>query len=293
MKYIQLVLIITISAFVLSFIFLEKEWPLVIFAKVFKINSSSFIEEEFQNSYYRLSKPEDYNPQENTKYPLVVYLHGSGENGNDNSRQIEGLDIVGNGFNKLAKDFKKLYPSFVYVPQCPKGESWSGMTLALTIESIQDLIKKYPIDTNRLYLIGYSMGGSGSYALASQYYLTTKQPFAAVVRLSGQGTFARQTHEILAKSSVWLHIGLHDDQIRVEKARKAYKLLKGMVPNATEETEPITIKNHPGTTWTVLVNDKEKVKRSEYINDGHGISGFPFNDPALMKWVFKQRYNND
>jgi len=72
----------------LSFMSFGKEWPLVVFAKIFKINSDSFIEEGYKDNRCRLAKPENFTEQTKTKYPLVIYLHGSGKCGNDNSKQI-------------------------------------------------------------------------------------------------------------------------------------------------------------------------------------------------------------
>lgn len=284
------ILLIFIIIFSVILFYWGKEWPIVVFAKLFKINSSSFTEESYKGSRYRLCKPENFTTKSNKeKYPLIVYLHAAGERGKDNRKQIDGLSVLGNGFSKQAKSFQTQHPCFVYVPQCPSDAEWDADTLSVVIETIESLIKEYPIDESRLYLIGYSMGGSGTYALASQYNLATKQIFAAIVRLAGQGSFDKQVHEIIAKSSVWLHIGLQDTKLRIEKAREAYSILKEIHQTAVETTEPINIARHPGSTLTLWVNHTERVKKSEYINDGHSISGFPFEDPALMTWIFRQK----
>lgn len=164
-----ILIIVALSIVGISFISFGKEWPLIVFAKLFKINSLSFTEEQYKNTRFRLCKPGNITEDTNIKYPLVVYLHGAGERGNDNSKQIRGLDILGNGFSNQAKSFQPQHPSFIYVPQCQSKSFWSSkQTLTVLIDTIQYLVEKYPIDTNRLYLIGYSMGGSGSYSLASQ-----------------------------------------------------------------------------------------------------------------------------
>lgn len=70
---------------------------------------------------YRLLKPKDYRPQE--KYPLVIFLHGAGERGDDNEKQLV------HGMNDFASDeIMAKYPAFVFAPQCPDGETWAGLS---------------------------------------------------------------------------------------------------------------------------------------------------------------------
>lgn len=272
-------------------IFLGKAWSTMIFVKVFKINSPSFEEKQYENYKYRLCKPKNYKNESDLhrKYPLVIYLHGAGGRGNDNSKQSYGLRRLGNGFGGQAKSFKNKYPCFVYVPQCPSNSTWNNKTtLTMVTKTIEKLISEYPIDRDRLYLIGYSMGGSGTYALVDQYYNFNKQLFAAIIRLAGQSSFDYHVHKIISKSAVWLHVGLHDASVRIEKAREAYGILKDIYKNAFETTEKTKIKGHPGTTLTLTLNNIEKVKKTEYEKDGHSISGFPFDDPELLEWLFNQ-----
>src|SRR6478752_9653121 len=105
------------------------------------------------------------------KYPLVIFLHGSGERGSDNEAQLKW------GVMNFATDQSMtLHPAIVVAPQCPDNLEWENINarsnsesvqlmdspskpMRLVIELIHDLIRKMPVDTNRIYITGLSMGG--------------------------------------------------------------------------------------------------------------------------------------
>lgn len=256
-----------------------------------QVQNSAWIYGETNNCKYRLAVPPEYRTtDDDKKYPLVVYLHGAGERGNDNRLPIYDLEYLGAGGKENTKAFQGTYPSFVYVPQCPKDATWKDPEILAGLnKTIAELRSKYPIDRERLYLIGYSMGGSGSYALAESFYQATNQNFAGIIRLAGQSLFNQQTHEIISKSHVWLHVGLKDAQIRIKAAETSFRTLAELHPGAIETSTEITIPNHPGTTRTLTLHGDEIAKLTEYTNDGHGISEFPFYDTYLLEWLFSQR----
>jgi len=261
---------------------------LTVIPKVLKINSRSFVERSCCGLKYRLYVPDDYDGCNSEKFPLIVYLHGAGERGEDNSRQIEGLTQLGNGFNRQARAFRVMYPSFVYVPQCPENKTWSDEdVLDAVVQAIAEIRNTYSIDSLRLFLIGYSMGGSGTYSLATRYYRLHLQPVSGIIRLAGQGSFDRETHEIVSRSRLWLHIGLHDAPVRIERAREAFEMVKENRKIDAVKLEEVAIDKHPGITATLSIADKEVAKLTEYENDGHSISSFPFDDPKLLRWLFE------
>lgn len=224
-----------------------------------------------------LLQPWNYEKAYNSSrtYPLVVYLHGSGSSGDPAAMAMGHLGYNNDGF-------KKDYPSFVYIPHT--SGSWNNSRL---ISQIENLKNTYRINTNRIYLVGYSMGGSGSYALANAYYDYNGHLFAGIIRLAGQSqTSVRNL--IASKTSIWLHIGLNDTATRVTVTRDAYQFLKTFHSDAAETSSTVTITNHPGTTLTLTKNNMEIVKKTEYDNDGHGVSNFPFRDPYLIQWLFNQ-----
>ncbi|MHB8790245.1 MAG: carboxylesterase family protein [Desulfobulbaceae bacterium] len=257
--------------------------------KYIKTSPSPFNEEQFESIKYQLSKPDtDSNESSIEQYPLVVYLHGAGERGTDNSKQIKGLAFLGNGSSAQAREFRKEYPCFVYVPQCPLHASWEGAVLSNVINTIEHLKSTRPIDPKRLYLIGYSMGGSGVYELAAAYHDFNGQLFAGIIRLAGQSSFDNRVHEIIAKTAIWIHIGMLDTLLRVEKAREAYTRLKKIHNNPPENKQILNIDGMLGETSTLTIDKQEKVKLTEYPAIGHGINLLPFDNPALLEWLFDQ-----
>ena len=116
---------------------------------------------------YRLSAPESLEPGKT--YPLVLFLHGAGERGDDNSAQLKhGVIPIIEGAKKLGD------PCFLIAPQCPADRWWSPInreTMRLSaagkpnplmeavLALVGDTMKKHPVDPKRLYVTGISMGG--------------------------------------------------------------------------------------------------------------------------------------
>ncbi len=133
---------------------------------------------------YRLFIPDQYDPAE--RYPLVLYLHGSGNRGRDNVYQITddcGPDML----TRPAVQMR--YPSFVVAPQAPTGGQWgfylgSTAPVALAIAIVRELQREFSIDAQRIYVTGYSMGGLGSFYLLDKY----PELFAAALPLAGGGS---------------------------------------------------------------------------------------------------------
>ena len=132
------------------------------------------------------------------KYPLVIFLHGSGERGNDNEAQLKwGVE------NFATDEMMHLHPSIVIAPQCPSGKGWSNFSntnqgnmslqstpskqMELLIELIRQIEKKLPVDTNRIYITGLSMGGFGTYDAIERY----PKMFAAAVPVCGGGDVSK------------------------------------------------------------------------------------------------------
>jgi predicted peptidase len=133
------------------------------------------------------------------KYPLIVYLHGSGARGNDNEKPLQRLPAV---FTDSVARTK--YPCYILVPQCPEKDVWVNFpdfpqSLSATAEPtpsgrmvlqlIRHLIADERIDADRIYLTGYSMGGEGTYDLLSREpeLFACGVPLAAVADTSKAG----------------------------------------------------------------------------------------------------------
>jgi len=166
---------------------------------------------EIKNQFefkYILSKPQ--NTKE--KQPLIIFLHGSGEKGND----LEKLKIYGP--LKYIKSHQ--LAAFILAPQCPEGKYWDSEELYLLINKI---ISENSIDVNRIYLTGLSMGGWGAWNLAYAH----PELFAAVVPIAG---FVDRVPMIeackLATIPIRIYHGLHDTIVDVNYSITIYKKIK-------------------------------------------------------------------
>lgn len=214
---------------------------------------------------YRLLSP--IAPQAETKYPLVVFLHGAGERGDNNTSQIHH---GGSLFLKAAN--REKYPAFVVFPQCPNGKRWvevnwgdpnphrqpkePSLPMSLVMELIPSLVKSLPIDQSRIYVMGISMGGFGTWDLAA------RQPewFAAAVPICGGAD--NSTAPLLARMPIWAFHGDQDKTIKVERSRSMIEALRkaGGSPQYTEL---------PGI--------------------GHNAWAPAFANPELLPWLFARK----
>lgn len=200
------------------------------------------------------------------KYPLVIFLHGSGERGSDNNAQLKW------GVMNFASDENmKKYPAFVIAPQCPLNMAWSNTIrgkngeiilqntpskpMQLLMELVSDITKRLHVDTTRIYITGLSMGGYGTFDALERY----PNFFAAAVPVCGSGDVSKATS--IAHIPLWMFGGADDPSVNPN-------LLYDMV-NALLKANA-----HPGFT--------------EYPNVGHFSWIAAYNDPMMMTWLFSQ-----
>jgi predicted peptidase len=215
--------------------------------------------------FYRLLFP-DYNPER--KIPLVVFLHGSGERGHDNEAQLKW------GVSEFAHPRLMIqYPAIVVAPQCPDDMRWSNLdedtitgrlslrpspskTMRQVIELIHQLIQDYPIDTNRIYITGLSMGGYGTYDAIMRY----PNLFAAAVPVCGAGDPSRAAS--IAHIPMWIFHGADDISVSPKYSLDMFAAL--MKAGA-----------RPGFT--------------QYPEVGHFSWLGVYSDPLVIAWLFRQR----
>lgn len=232
-----------------------------------------------------LLAPWNYDAAENSqkKYPLVIFLHGMGGAGDISYLNFLGYDTDDEVEDTVALGFQKRYPCFVLVPQT-SGE-WDNKKL---IEEAEIFKKAYRIDTDRIYLIGYSMGGSGSYSFANAWWDSNGQLFAGIIRIVGQSqTTVRDS--IAKRTAIWLHIGLDDLPERVKIVRDAYAFLRSYHKNARETVSDTVIGGFPAKTYSLIIDNDDRAKLTEYSNAGHGIVTTPFLDKHTLAWLFRHK----
>lgn len=206
---------------------------------------------------YRLARPAGYDATK--KYPLVIFLHGSGESGTDNKLQIQkniGVPTGGSVFTLPANQAK--YPSFFVAPQAPSPskEGWEGTRGQAVLKLITALEQQFSsIDTRRLYITGLSMGGYGTWALIQD----NPKLFACAVPMSGGGDPTKAVN--IAALPIWDFHGTIDPTVPVKESRDMIAALQAAG-------------GHP--------------KYTEYPNGQHAIWDQAYTEPELLPWMFGQ-----
>jgi len=217
---------------------------------------------------YRLFKPKDYDPKQ--KYPLVLFLHGAGERGNDNAAQLRHS----NPLIFVNEENQTKHPCFFVAPQCPRGKRWVEVDwgaaahvqpkepsdpMRLTIELLDALQKEFSLDPQRLYVTGMSMGGYGTWDIIAR----RPHLFAAAAIVCGGAD--ETTAPRIAHIAQWAFHGAEDNVVKVQRSRNMIAALKqaGGTPLYTE-----------------------------YEKGGHGIWDRAYREPELVPWVFTQKRVN-
>lgn len=192
------------------------------------------IEVENSTYPYRLLRPETQ--VEGKTYPLILFLHGAGERGDDNERQLAHFP------SRMANDaYRERFPCFVLAPQCPTGERWVNADWAAetstplstspspamsgAIAALEQVVAEYPIDLDRIYLTGLSMGGYGTWDLAA------RQPgwFAAAAPICGGGD--ERTVARLAGLPISVWHGAADRVVPASRSRTMVEALRELDAN--------------------------------------------------------------
>jgi predicted peptidase len=213
---------------------------------------------------YRLLKPDKI--ERGKCYPLVLFLHGGGENGSDNDLH---LYIGAEDFAKAEN--RRKYPCFVVFPQCPIGDSWGVGSLRLdqskpsgrprdaldsALELVDKLAAKLPIDKRRIYVTGLCTGGIGTWnALARR-----PKFFAAAIVICGTGDTNQAAR--MKDVPIWAFHGDRDPVVPVEHTRDMIAALR-------------KAGGHP--------------KMTIYHGAEHNSWSATYGDPKVMAWLFAQK----
>ena len=189
---------------------------------------------------YLLYLPDDYETT-TTKFPLVLFLHGAGERGND----LEKVKV--HGPPKLIKNGAK-FPFILVSPQCPEGKWWNMESLTMLLDDVQSRLR---VDKSRIYVTGVSMGGYGTWELA----LTQPNRFAAIVPICGGGRpwMAR----LIAHMPVWAFHGAKDKAVNPRESEEMVAAINAaggaakltIYPDATHDSWSRTYDNPEVFEW--------------------------------------------
>lgn len=200
---------------------------------------------------YRFMPP--LKQKQERKYPLVLFLHGAGSRGTDNTQQLGALP------SQLAKPpWREKYACYVLAPQCPR-EKWWGQSemVEVLVALLKRTLNEHPlIDSDRIYLIGLSMGGNGCWALSASH----PDFFAGVAPFCGQGD--PSTAPALVNIPVWVVHGDADQVIDVSWSRNMVEALE---------------------------KENGNVIYHELKGVGHNCWQDDFSEPSqMMEWMFQQ-----
>lgn len=201
---------------------------------------------------YLLYLPKEYDTARETRWPLVLFLHGSGERG-ENIQQVthQGLPrLVERGSD---------FPFIIVSPQCPTHDWWTTeASIASLAALIDEIEQRYSADSDRVYLTGLSMGGYGAWVLAAAY----PDRFAAVVPICGGGD--PSTVCALRGIPVWAFHGDQDHIVPVHETHKMIDALRDCGGDA---------------------------RLTVYPNTGHDSWTPTYDNPELYIWLLAQRRN--
>ena len=194
-------------------------------------------EEPQKNIDYLLYLPENYYGKTGESFPLLLFLHGAGERGND-------LEMVKQQGPPMLVEKGHSFPFILVSPQCPVGKGWDKEILYLLIK---DIFRKYKIDKKRVYLTGLSMGGFGAWDLAYEH----PELFAAMIPICG-GAFPYQAQKI-RNIPTWVFHGAKDTVVPLIRSQEMVDALSKAGGNVK-----FTIYPEAGhDAWTETYNNPE------------------------------------
>ena len=227
-----------------------------------------FMARKFENNGfvlpYRIYIPKNYDCGE--CYPLLVFLHGAGERGNDNEKQIKLF--VQDLFDDVESP---VYDSIVLVPQCPEDSQWvltpwtenyvidetpespALETLCMLIDECRDF---YNIDDDRMYVTGLSMGGYGTWDLLSRHGAR----FAAGIPICGGGDPSYAN--LLKRIPIRTYHGSEDESVPVSNTRQMFAAIKRA--------------------------GGELIDYTEFDGCGHNVWDMVYTDREVIDWLYSQ-----
>lgn len=199
--------------------------------------------------------------------PLVVFLHGAGERGSDNSRQLTWLPL-----QMASEGNRAALPCFLLAVQCPEGEKWVDVpwgdeqpsplpaqpsrALRAVMAALDEVVQRPDVDRSRVYLTGLSMGGYGAWDLA----MRQPERFAALAPVCGGGDPTQAAR--LRGLPIWIWHGDKDGAVPVVRSRQMHAALTAAGIDA---------------------------RYSELAGVGHDSWRQAYGEGGALRWMFEQR----
>ena len=227
------------------------------FTETFVAKKAFFGEEE---RGYLFHMPENYD--ESKKYPVVLFLHGAGERGDNNYDQL----AIGIG-TALGDPESPLHDSFIIAPQVPLEKLWVNTPwdvgnytvddreetpyLAGAVQIVRDTIASYPVDTTKVFVMGISMGGYGSWDTLARH----SDLFVGGFICCGGADLTKA--DIFKEKTIFTYHGTADDIVPCFGTQNVVKAIKDA------GGEKITYREYEGMnhwTWDRAYSEYEDIK---------------------------------
>jgi|SRR5687767_8296470 len=218
---------------------------------------------------YVVYVPREWTPDRS--WPVVLFLHGAGERGSDGRRQMQI------GAAAAIRSSPERVPALVVLPQAPAEERWIGPPADAAMQALEEVVREFRGDRDRIYLTGLSLGGFGTWHLA----LANSGVFAALVPVcggivpNGSAPSVRQspltaaapdpyafTAERLRSLPIWMFHGSEDTVIRASESRKMHEALRAAGAD---------------------------VQYTELEGVGHNAWDRAYGNAEMWKWLFSQQ----
>lgn len=226
-----------------------------------------FAAKEYKNADttlpYRIYVP--FNYSEGKKLPVLVNLHGASHRGNDNTSQLAMLNHI------ILNEELEVTDAIIICPQCPEGEKWVDTSWGsgsydmdsipesneqkAVVELVQQIMQEYPVDENRIYACGYSMGGYGTWNLLMRH----GDLFAAGIPMCSAGDPSKA--EQLKDIPIWAVHGAKDPTVPVQGSRDMAQALEGA----------------PNFHYTELADNE------------HDVWTYTYTNTEIFTWLFSQK----
>ena len=226
-----------------------------------------FVFAEGKTLPYRILFPANYDKTK--KYPLLLFLHGAGERGKDNEKQLAwGSKLF------ITEENRRNFPAIVVFPQCPQESFWAVMKtdqtkqppertfdytvepnwpLAAANELVKKILKEEGVDKSRVYISGLSMGGMGTFESVYRY----PDMYAAALPICGGGDVTHYDKRV-AKVPFWVFHGAADAVVNVKLSQEMVEKLRSL---------------------------KAEVRYSEYPGVNHDSWNNAFAEPDYLSWM--------
>jgi len=214
---------------------------------------------------YLLYLPPDYARGAVSQWPLILFLHGSEQRGDD-PRMLQDMALL--AFAEKNKDF----PFITIIPQCPSNTHWPPRIVKRVLDSVESMVR---VDRNRVYLTGFSLGGYGTWQTAAAYPHT----FAAIAPLCGMSDLSDALR--LSRIPVWAFHGAEDVNVPVSESRVMISALRNSGGDAR-----LTV--YPGLAhdcWTMTYRDSRLYLwfLDHSLSDGPRIAASSLSSDALLE----------